>query len=179
MYLELAQKYLEKARVAGGSSKKYFANLCQVCLAKQGATPYDIGTTPQELIKLQDIPEKTSSSGAKPQKQQAPMDTCKKYLQQCRTSQGVSRQYYANLCISFLTKFSIDPKEIGSSMQELTLLQNKGFLESANNYLQEARNTTGTRQKCYADLCWDYLGKAKATPQDIGSSEEELNRMSR
>lgn len=179
MYLELAQKYLEKARTASGSSKKYFANLCQVCLAKQGATPYEIGTTPQELVKLQDSPDKQNALGIKTQRMQAPLDTCKKYLQQCRTSQGVSRQYYANLCLSFLTKFSIDPKEIGSSMQELSTLQGRGFLESAINYLQEARNSAGTRQKCYADLCWDYLSKAKANPQDIGSSEEELNRMSR
>lgn len=177
MYLELAQKYLQKARMAVGSSKKYFANLCQVCLAKQGATPFDIGSTPQELSKMQDIQEK-NNPGTSTQKMQVPLETCKKYLTQCRNASGASRQYYANLCISFLAKFSIEPQEINCSMQELYALQNKGFLESAINYLLEARNATGTRQKCYADLCWDYLGKAKATPENIGSSEEELNRMS-
>ncbi len=178
MYLELARKYLQKARAATGSSKKYFANLCQVCLAKQAAKPADIGTTPQELAKLQDVAEK-KTAGARTQRLQAPLETCKKYLQQCRAAQGASRQYYANLCLSFLAKFAIDAKEIGSNMQELYGLQNKGFLESAINYLLEARNATGTRQKCYADLCWDYLDKAKAKPEDIGSSEEELTRMSR
>ena len=53
VYLELAQKYLLKAQSASGKTRKYFANLCQVCLAKEGASPEEIGTTAQKLAKLQ------------------------------------------------------------------------------------------------------------------------------
>ena len=181
MYLELAQKYLVKARATSGSTRQYFANLCQVCLAKEGASPEDIKTTQQELVGLQaKIFKKSTRKGkrirSKPKKDNTMI--CKKYLQNCREAQGASRQYYANLCLATLAKFDMAPETIGTSKTELENLQRKGFLESAINYLSEARNAVGTKRKCYADLCWEYLSKAKASPADIGSSEEELHNIS-
>lgn len=178
MYLELASKYLSKARATSGTTKQYFANLCQVCLAKQGATPSDIGITQQELAGLQ---SDTSATSAKTKrinlKKQNYEELCCKYLQQCRNAQGASRQYYANLCLGALAKYGYTCAQIGTSDAELKQLQLKGLLESALNYLQEAKKCNGTKRKCYADLCWEYLAKAKAKPDAIGSSEKELQQM--
>lgn len=180
MYLDLAQKYLLKARSTSGGTQRYFANLCQVCLAKEGSRPEKIGTTRQELVKLQNKKEQPQLFKTARNRRPRHVDhaaKCKKYLQQCRQAQGASRQYYANLCLTTLAKLDIKASEIGSSDEELEDLQKKGFLESASNYLTQARNASGIKQKCYADLCWEYLAKAKATPKDIGTSEDELQKM--
>lgn len=176
VYVELAQKYLVKARAATGNTRRYFANLCQVCLAKEGKSPADIGTTQQELTVLSLVVGKKKKSKTQ-RMQQGPKELCMNYLDQCRNAKGASRQYYANLCLATLAKYNLAPADIETSQAELDELQKKGFVESAVNYLNEARNVTGARRKCYADLCWEYLGKANAFPEEIGSSEEELSEM--
>lgn len=181
MYLELARKYLTKARATSGGTRQYFANLCLVCLAKQGITPEDIGSTQQELIALQtkDDKNKEASNTEKiKSKQNDHAQACIKYLDQCRKATGASRQYYANLCLSAMTKYGVSFSQLKTSESELQDLQKQGFIESATNYLLEARNATGAKRKCYADLCWEYLAKAKAAPKEIGSSEDELQKMS-
>lgn len=178
MYLELAQKYLLKARSTSGNTRLYFANLCQVCLVKEGATPEKIGTSQNELSALQSKQgTKQCSQTARLRQQQDHAILCKKFLDQCRQAHGASRQYYANLCLSTLAKYGISSEQIGATANELQTLQIKGFIESAANYLEEARNAKGAKRKCYADLCWEYLSKAKATPIQIGSSEDELQKM--
>lgn len=179
MYLELAQKYLIKARSTSGATRLYFANLCQVCLAKQGIAPEEIGSSSPELIALQaKVSKETAGQTSRIQRQKKDLAAvCKKYLDQCRQARGASRQYYANLCLSSMAKSGIAPEQIETSEKELLELQSKGLLESAANYLEEARNATGAKRKCYADLCWEYLAKAKASPNHIGATEEELQNM--
>lgn len=142
MYLELASKYLSKAKATSGTTRQYFANLCQVCLAKQGAVPMDIGISQQELAELQSDASVTSSKTKRINlKKQNHEEICNKYLQQCRNAQGASRQYYANLCLGALAKYNLTCSQIGTSEAELKQLQYKGLLESALNYLQEARKS--------------------------------------
>jgi hypothetical protein len=186
LYLELAQKYLVKARSVSGNTQKYFANLCQVCLAKQNAHPSDIGTTEQELANLQNVSsarkamkrKKTTKTVPVKDQSEKHIQKCKKYLSQCRAAHGASRQYYANLCSSSLAQFGLTHEDIETSAQELQDLQRQGLLESAINYLKEARVSSGTKRKCYADLCSEFLLKAQAKPEEIGSSQQELAQIS-
>lgn len=178
MYVELAQKYLLKAKSTTGGTRQYFANLCQVCLAKAGAGPEAIGVSPKELAALQSKQDskKPRQRRDKTDKDQQ-IEECRQYLEQGRKAKGASRQYYANLCETKLGKYAIKAEELGCTMQELSEMKRQGLLESAIKYLEDARNAQGARQKCYADLCVDYLKKANASPPDIGSSDEELNNL--
>ncbi|BBM83183.1 hypothetical protein [Candidatus Uabimicrobium amorphum] len=178
MYLELAKKYLDKARNASGSTRNYFANLTKVCLAKSAASPADIGTDDQELTLLSRKIVRRRRRAARI-KSKNPVQICQEYLQKCRDNNCTNRQYFANLCRTTLTNYNLTPEEIGTNQEELDYLQNQGFLESAKKYLLQARCADGAKRKCYADLCSEYLDKGKGSPEDIGADQDELAELAR
>jgi len=82
----------------------------------------------------------------------------------------------------YLLRSGATPEQLGTSFEELRQLINDWDTEYARELLEGSRESARARycQRCHSDV-WkirQYLARSGALAEDIGSSEEELQRLS-
>jgi len=157
--LKTARKQLARMLETGYSDECAIPFL-RVCLHDDAkASPEDIGITVKEIDALQ---------------HKILLTKARKEL--AEILHGYSNEYSIPALLERLEKSKIVPEDIGTTMEELDKLQRKILLTKARKELAKMREQ-GCSPTESMSVLMIYLKNAKATPEDIGTSMEELDAL--